>query len=62
MLEVMVKCIKEQGGLSSSLSVGAEKVHERPRSSRYLILNMKCIKLPSQRKKPGGKIILKLSK
>lgn len=34
MLEVMVKCIKEQGGLSSSSSVGAEKVHERPRSSR----------------------------
>lgn len=34
MLEVMVKYIKEQGGLSSSSSVVADKVHERPRSSR----------------------------
>lgn len=34
MLEVMVKYIKEQGGLSFSSSVVADKVHERPRSSR----------------------------
>ncbi|KAJ7319204.1 hypothetical protein OS493_036367 [Desmophyllum pertusum] len=34
MLEVMVKFIKEQGGLSSSSSVGTDRTNQRPSSSR----------------------------
>ena len=61
MLEVMVKCIKEQGGLSSSSSVGAEKVHERPRSSRYWIVNFTVVCLvakPLNRCEAKGDLVI----
>lgn len=42
MLEVMVKFIKEQGGLSSS-SVATERTNQRPNSSRYYCLDLLII-------------------